>query len=157
MSKPLSPGLRFDSYQDLISDVDHLHSTGWDKSGQWSLAMNCDHLARWISAMLDGGLPHIPRPFQWIARAVIRRMVSKGKYPTIKFRAPSALKPAEDISEPVAIDALKRAVLRLQKLSDPTVNTYPFGSLPSDDFHKMTLLHAAHHLAFLESRSQPKS
>jgi Protein of unknown function (DUF1569) len=157
MSKPLRPDLQFGCYEDLIADVDRLRTTGWAKSGQWSLAMNCDHLTRWMNAMLDGGLPQIPRPFHWIARAVVRRMAGKRKYPTIKFHAPAALKPASDISESDAVDAVRAAIARLQQLPGPTVDTYPFGPLPADDFHQMTLLHAAHHLAFLACKQQVKA
>jgi hypothetical protein len=157
MPTPHRPDIRFDSYDQLLADTQSLHTTGWDKSGQWSLAMICDHLARWTNGMLDEGasasLPRMPGPFQWIARLVIRRMVRKQKYPTLRVHALAAIQPATEISEPAAITALTAAVARLQQLAGPTVQTHPFGPIDADDFREMALLHAAHHLAFLRVRA----
>jgi len=145
--------LRFDSYDQLLADVQTLQTTGWEKCGQWSLAMICDHLTRSTNGILDGnGVPRIPRPFQWIARVAIRRMVRKQKYPNLQFHAPAALKPVAEISEPTAIADLTAAISRLQQLTGPTVQTRPFGLIPADDFRGLTLLHAAHHLAFLKPK-----
>jgi len=152
MPTPYRPDLHFNSYDQLLADARNLHTTDWEKSGQWPLAMICDHLARWINGMLDGGLPRVPGLFQWITRFIIRRMVRKQKYPTLPIHAPAALKPAADISASTAIAALAEAVARLQKLTGPIIQTHPFGPMPADDFRGLTLLHAAHHLAFLRPR-----
>ena len=148
--------LRFGSYDQLLADVLNLQTTGWEKSGKWPLTMICDHLTRWINGMLDSGtkatLPRVPGPFQWIAQLIIARMVRKQKYPTLKFHAPASLKPSPDISEPTVIADLTTAIARLKELTGPTVQTHPFGPIPADDFRGMTLLHAAHHLAFLQPR-----
>jgi hypothetical protein len=152
MATPYRADLRFDSYDQLLADVQSLHATGWEKAGQWSLAMICDHLTRWTNGMLGEGLPHIPGPFQWIARSVIGRMVRKQKYPSLPFHAPKNLKPAADSSEPTSIAELTAAIARLQQLTGPNVETHPFGPIPANDVRGMTLLHAAHHLAFLRPR-----
>jgi hypothetical protein len=152
MARPYRENLQFNSYDQLLADAQHLHTTGREKAGQWPLAMICDHVARWINSMLGEGLPHIPGPFQWIARLIIRRMVRKQKYPTLKFHALAAVQPSADISEADALAKLAAAISRLQQLTGPTVPTHPFGPIPADDFRGMTLLHAAHHLAFLRAR-----
>ena len=156
MPAPYRPDLHFHSYEQLLADARNLQTTGWEKAGQWSLATNCDHLTRWINGMLDdgdkSGLPRVPRPFQWFARFIIRRMVRKQKYPTLMVQAPAALKPATDILEPAALAALAAAVARLQQLTGPFIKTHCFGPIPAEDFRGMTLLHAAHHLAFLRPR-----
>ena len=152
MPNPNRPDLRFDSYDQLLADVQSLHTAGWEKAGQWTLAMICDHLARWTNGMLDEGLPHVPGPFQWIPRLIIHRMVRKQSYPSIVFPAPSTLKPAIDLSESAAIASMTTAINRLQQLAGPVVETHPFGAIAADDFRGMTLLHAAHHLGFLQPR-----
>src|ERR1700733_9379068 len=100
----------------MLADAQNLHTNGWEKSGQWPLAMICDHVARWINGMVDhSGLPRVPGPFQWIARFIIRRMVRNQKYPTLPIPAPAALKPATGLSDPAALAALAAAVARLQQ------------------------------------------
>jgi hypothetical protein len=118
--------------------------------------MICDHLTRWINGMLGPGLPHIPAPFQWIARSIIGRMVRTHKYPSLPLHAPRALKPAVDSSETTAIADLSAAIARLQRLNGPNIQTHPFGSIAADDFRGMALLHAAHHLAFLKPIQKAK-
>ena len=152
MPKPCRSDLHFNSLDELLTEIDRLHSTGWEQSGRWSLAMVSDHLTRWMTCMLDGGTIRVPGPFRWLARAMIRRMGRKQKYPSIKIFAPAAMKPAADVSEPTAVAELRAAVKRLQQLPGSTVDTHPFGPLSAHDFLQMTLLHAAHHLAFLKPK-----
>jgi hypothetical protein len=152
MANPYRADLRFNSYDQLLTDVQTLHTAGWEKSGQWSLAMICDHLAKWIDGMFDQRLPHVPKPFQWIARFVMHRMARKNKYTALPIHAPASLKPVAEISEPTAIANLTAAIARLQQLSGPIVETHPFGPIPAEDFRGLTLLHAAHHLAFLKPK-----
>jgi len=153
MPIPSRPELHFNSFDELLADLEKLHTSGWEKSGQWSLAQVCDHLARGMNCMLDGGMPYIPGPFRWIARAMVRRMVRKQKYPSLKVSAPKAMKPVPDITEAAAILDVQAAVARLQQLSGSTVYVHPFGVLSMHDFHQMVLLHAAHHLAYLRPQS----
>jgi hypothetical protein len=152
MPNPCRAELHFDSYEQLLADVQNLHTTGWEKCGQWSLAMICDHLTRWTTGMVDGGnLPSVPRPMHWIVRIVIHFMAKRRKYPNIKFHAPGGLKPAADAVEPTAIAEFTTAIARLQQLNGTVVQTVPFGPLPANDFKSLALLHAARHLSFLKS------
>lgn len=157
MADPCRPGLRFASLDALVADVDQLRSSEIEQCGQWSLAMILDHLVKWTAGMLDGGLPSVPGFVQSIARLMVHRVVRKQVYPTVKLKAIKVLQPGSSPPLDWTYGEFIRMVERVRKLPGSVVHTQPFGGLSRDDFQRLMLLHAAHHLAFLRRRlpSQP--
>lgn len=153
MAKPARPYLKFQSYDEMLADVDRLRSDGYTKAGQWDLAMILDHLGKgmnapWIPQM------KVPWPFSLVAQAMIRRMVAKRYYPNIKFPAPKAMQPTPGISIEMAYPAFMTTVEKIKNYPQPIMKNTPFGDVPTELWQQLHLLHGAHHLAFLQSRDK---
>ena len=149
MSKPARHDLKFHSIDDLLSDAGSLKISGYEKTGQWDLAMVLDHLGKAMNAPWAADAQRVPWPFSIVARLLIRRMVSRQFYPTIKFPSPKSMRPDPNVSLENADAAFREAAEKIKACNGPTIAGTPFGTLPLDDFVKMHLLHGAHHLGFL--------
>lgn len=139
------------NFDDVLADVEQLRR-GYEKKGNWSLAMILDHLTKSMLLPFNDQAPWLPPPIRWVARTMIRRMVRSGNYPEFKLIAPKVMKPAETISEQAAYEEFRAAAERINHLTDPTIDIRPFGRLEMADFKQMQLIHAAHHLGFLVPR-----
>ncbi len=119
-------------------------------SGNWSLGKILNHLNRWTSGFLDGGLPHLTGLLQPMARWFMKRMSKTEKYPSFRFPAPKAIVPD---NEPLdqAYANFCQMIDRVRGLP-PVVKTIPLGDLPLHVFHRMLLLHASHHLGFVRPK-----
>jgi len=147
MPTPARPGLSYSGVDDMVADVDLLCASPCEHTGQWSLAMILDHLAKGMTA--DGMKP-VPWPFSAVARLFIRRMIRRNQYPSFKIPAAKPMRPTPTIDVAAAAAEFRSAAEKLKELSGPTVET-PFGELSADELKRMMLLHAAHHLSYVKS------
>jgi hypothetical protein len=153
MSTPARPDLRFQSLADLMADVNRLRSGPYDKAGQWDLGTMLDHLAKSLGAPFVEGRKNLPWPLGPVARFVIHRFARRTTYPSIELPVPKMIKPTPGADAEAAYAALVTAVEKLRAVPGPTIRCPPFGTLPLDDFMRIQLLHAAHHLSFLKPKS----
>jgi hypothetical protein len=147
MSKPARPELRFDTLDAMLADAERL-ALGYERAGQWELGTILDHLTKSLSTPFAPGQKNLPWPVAATLRFFMRAMVRRGRYPAIKFPAPSMLKPSPMETAP-ALAAFREVVERVKGLPDGVIECPPAGPMRSADFVAVQLLHAAHHLAFL--------
>jgi len=143
--------LKFETYDELRTELDLLSQSGYHRTGKWSLGKICDHLSRFIDQSLTGFEPpsFFVRLMQPLARMLYLGKIMKGQQlgggmPTIK-----SLLPEGDPDDDKAVAAYQKS---LERMLDPNATFQPsplFGDLTADQWRKVHLWHAAHHLSFL--------
>jgi hypothetical protein len=141
--------LSFRSEDEAIAEIDHLRVGGYTQLKNWSLPMICWHLSR-------GGSPKPPASPTPTAeqaerkKAFIDLILATGKGPP-GFQAPPHMTPKPDCGEDVVLQF--RSILQeLRDYPHPLVDFGPFGPVPIEEVRKLTLMHAGHHLSFLEPK-----
>ncbi len=156
MSDTTPATLRFTTLEEAVVRARHLHATGYERGGQWSLGQACWHLTEFMTFSLDGfPMMKMPWPITAIARALflnekkLSRPMPKGM-PTVK-----QLKPAEAVDDAAAVDAFAKACARVSdRVRDGgQFATSPlFGQMPPEKWHRVHLSHAQHHLGLLREK-----
>lgn len=147
--------LRFQHFDEVIADAEHLNRVGYDRVGKWDLGQVIGHVSEWIRYPMDG-YPKITFPFSilmWALRNTVgkpqkKKLLAQGKFPpggpTVKESVPPAGK-----DEQVAISQLNELIDRVNRYEGKLFPSPLFGELTRDDWLKLSLIHAAHHLSFL--------
>jgi len=151
LSKPARPDLKFNSFDEMITDAQKLRAGPYDRAGQWDLAMILDHLGKSMNMPFAGG-KNLPWPATVIGRFVLHRFAQRTTYPMVKFPAPKGIRPISGIELEPAFTEFLTAARRVEDASDETIQWPPFGRILLEDFRKIQLLHGAHHLSFLKLR-----
>ena len=145
--------LNLATLDDAVAEARRLHERGYDRAGTWNLAQVCDHLTRLMTKSRDGfgdarfGWPM--RLFGRLAKPLLVRMTSM---PAGVEGPPSFMPPADLSDERAAIEAMERAVRRVQE-SGATFHPSPLlGTLTQAQWINIHRVHAAHHLGFLVPR-----
>jgi hypothetical protein len=154
MANRARPELKYNSLDEMLTDVDRLRSGPVEQAGQWNLAMTLDHMAKAITAHDNPMVKPMRRPLRWIVRAAVHRMVHRGRYPSMRFPAPKRIRPDPNVSLELTYAEFRSAVESLRTMQSPIVANTPFGDLSLDEFIKLQLLHGAHHLGFLKRREE---
>lgn len=139
--------LKFDTYDDVIADIERLESADPVQLGNWTLGRTCHHLAYYYRGSLEG----YPKMLPWIVRKtfgrillprILKRGYMKTNGPTIPESRPTA------VDEPAAIADAKALLERLKSVD--RVHPSPlFDHLTVDQCRRLHLIHSAHHLSFL--------
>ena len=141
--------LRFASYEDVIADIENLAAGEYERTGGWTLGQICRHLSYYFRGSLEGFSGMLP----WIVRVTVGRMALGGmlREPIRKAggaTAPRSVFPADSVDRP----AVDEAIALLRRLSVEENELHPsalFGQLTSEQWRKVHLNHASHHLSFL--------
>ena len=140
-------------------EVEHLLAVGYDKAGNWDLAQICGHLGKWLRFPMDG-FPKAPAPIRamlWLLRVTIgrkklREYLTTGQMktgtPTLKESVPA---PKGD--EAAAVSLFKTTLGRAKTYTGVLQPSPLFGQLTREEWVKLNLVHAAHHLSFLVPKS----
>ncbi len=153
MATAISPArrtLRYNSIADFRADVDRLAAMPVRTLGNWTYPQILDHLAKSITASLDGFGFQAP----WLARVLIAPLVKNSmltKTMRAGFRLPAAgkrLLPDSDITLVTALDRLRTALARYE--IEEQRAPHPFlGMLASQEYTSMHLRHCELHMSFV--------
>lgn len=117
--------------------------------GRWTLAQLCDHLAKTMNGSLpsgDLGPPAFPR---WVQKLVRVAVFWTGRMPA-GVRAPPPFQPEDDLTTQEAIERVAEAVHRFETLPESErgdmTDSPAFGPMSYDDWARLHLIHARHHL-----------
>lgn len=140
--------LNFKSEDEAIAEIDRLRVGGYTQGRNWSLPMACWHLSR-------GGLTpptsNTPTPEQaGRKQGFIDLILTTGKPPP-GFEAPPEMTPRPDCGDD-AVLGFRKMLADLKSYPHPFVDFGPFGPVPIEQVRKLTLMHASHHLSFLEPK-----
>jgi len=151
--------VKYADLEQMVADVESLHANGYTRSGQWSLAQACGHIAEWMRFPMDG-FPTPPLFMRAIfgvmrltgaAKSMARKIESegfKGGMPT----APETV-PSDSISDAEGLTKLKQVVERLKGHQQPLHPSPLFGAMDLQRHIKVTLLHAEHHFGYLHPKT----
>jgi hypothetical protein len=149
--------LQFATFDALIDDIDDLRACGYDRAGNWDLAHVCEHLTRFMRLSLDGFPPdfRFALPLRVIGSTVVKwTTLATGWIPAgVKAPHPS-LEVDEDDVRPEAT-AASHCIATIREVRDHEGPFHPsplFGRMPPEQWRRVHLIHAAHHLSFLIPR-----
>jgi hypothetical protein len=141
--------LRFQCYDDVLSDASRLATAGYDRLGKWGLGQACDHLAMTMERSLDGFPSSFSLPLRVLARWVALGGILKHKQSNRKFPAPAYLDPPDSETDQAGLAKLQAVVKRLQAHTGEMRPHPVFGGVTPDQWREIHLWHSEHHLSFL--------
>jgi hypothetical protein len=141
--------LRFDTFDDALAEVERLSASEYERLGVWNLAQMCDHLADAIDDSVRGYSFRMP----WLARTLIGplalRYVLKTRSIPVRAKMPKRLEPRRGVDLHGSVARLRAAIRNFQTHSGPFAPHPLFGTISSDVWRQVHLVHIAHHLGFL--------
>jgi hypothetical protein len=141
--------LKFQSYEELLADLDRLGSGPVKTLGNWSPGQIFRHLAKAYNSSIDGFSMTFPLHFRLLAKVFRKKLLSMPMPAGVKLPSKSgqALLPPPTPTEE-GLTELHGAIARLQ--TEPKRAKHPvFGELTNQEWDKVHLTHASLHLSFL--------
>ena len=161
MAKEETPkrSLSFDNFQSMLDEANRLNENGYTSHGNWTLGQSCGHVAEWLRYPMDG-FPTPPiflRPIFWAIKVTMAKRMAKkilnegfkGGVPT----APESVPKVEELSDAAGIAQLQDVVNRAEQFQGQLLPSPLFGDMDRETWMKVGLLHAAHHLGYLEPKA----
>lgn len=141
--------LDFRAWSDVIADVEHLHSAGYRRAGNWDLSQILDHVGEGLRTATRGNSNQGP----WIVRKlfgpIILRKVLRERGMKAGIKVPRWWLPGPGGDESEAIERFRADVQAFEALTTTPCPHPFFGSLSKQQWNDLALIHAAHHLGFL--------
>ena len=155
---PMKRQLKFDCFEDMVSEARSLMESGYDQHGNWTLGQACGHLAEWMRYPLDG-YPKPPLPIRaifWVTRytvapAMKRKILAEG-FKSGSPTAPSSVPQADAITDSQGLAQLVACVERVTEFDGKLLPSPLFGSMDKEMHMQVALLHAEHHLAYFQPK-----
>ena len=158
-SEPKKRELKFNSLDEMIAEVHALSDNGYTSHGNWTLGQTCGHLANWARFPLDGFPKQGPilGAMFWVMKHTIAPSMSrkilangfKGGMPT----DPKTVPKADQVSDEEGVEQLEQIVNRVKTHTGEFHPSPLFGPMDKEIHTKVTLLHAEHHLGYLEPKA----
>ena len=146
---------KYADFDAMMADVNQLASRGYTQNGNWNLGQACSHVADWMLYPVDGfPVPPLPirmiffvmKPFIPGMKRKILENGFKGGMPT----APDTVAKPDQYSDQQGVEKLQNAVDRLSAHEGELHASPLFGEMDKAIAVKVALLHAEHHLGYLE-------
>lgn len=144
----------FDTLDDAVASCRVLLQTGYERTGNWTLAQACRHLRLTIEANMHGypawmtiaGLPLRP-----LLRAFVLPRVLAGR--SVRgVRTAGMFVPPDGLDDEHEVERLEECVAAFERHTS-SLHAHPgFGRMAKDRFGQLHAAHAAHHLSFLVPR-----
>ncbi len=156
--EPKKRKLNFENLDAIMTEVHALQENGYISHGNWSLAQASGHIAQWMRYPLDGfPVPPIPmRLIFWVMKKTVapgmkRKILAegfKGGLPT----APDSVPKPDAMSDAQGVEMLQEIIDRAKSFSGTVLPSPLFGEQDKAQYIQVTLLHAEHHLGYLEPK-----
>ncbi len=158
-TEPAKRNLTFENFDDVMADVNSLIASGYVSHGNWNLAQSCGHLAEWVRFPVDG-FPKPPLPLRmifWVMKKTVgpgmkRKILAegfKGGVPTAPDTVPAADAQTDQEAAQHFQSTFERVISHKGLLHPSPL----FGPMDMEMLVKVTLLHAEHHLGYLEPKA----
>jgi hypothetical protein len=146
----MTPGRRsisYQSFQEIMPDVDRLLN-GHTTVGRWSMAQICRHVATVMRRVVDlpASTPHDPS--QLVSDEQKRQVFESNMIPE-SLPGPPELMPPERLDVHQEVEGLRHAIAHYTASPGPVIKHRLFGKLSKDEWDRLQLMHAAHHLSFV--------
>lgn len=143
--------VRYESYADMLADAEAMLASKVKLIGNWSLGQILQHLATACHVTVDGVDMGIPKPIRFFGTLLLKKRFLNKKIPTgvkIPARMQGELIASPDIDAGLALEALRKAVVRIQSASTHAPHMV-FGQLSPEEWEKWNLRHAENHMSFV--------
>jgi hypothetical protein len=151
--------LRYESFQEILADVEHLQRAGYDMAGQWNLAQVCGHCTTWLKCPVAGypKISFLTKLPMWIVRKtiapkVLAEVLHSGEMKSGTRTLPGTVPPA-DSQLPSMIAELRLAIAEFEAHTGEYAPSPFFGQLTRAQLQKLHLVHCCHHLSFLQPKT----
>lgn len=150
--------LHFQNLAEAVADVQELQQHEYEQLGCWSLATMLDHLNKTMKGAFEPNVKPLPAPIRWVLRHTVMRRLLSGKQLNFQASAPKELLPSDEANLEDAVAEFKDLCHRLESTDEEVrpINA-AFGRFHRDDWIRLSVWHAGHHLSFLIPKSQPTS
>lgn len=157
--EPKKRQLKFKDTDEMMAEIRSLHENGYISHGNWTLGQTCGHLANWMRYPLDG-FPAAPLPIRaifWVMRKTVvpgmkRKILAEG-FKGGMMTAPESVPHQDQMSDQQGIAQLQEVVERVNAHQGEFIPSPLFGEMDKPMHLNVTLLHAEHHLGYLEPSS----
>jgi hypothetical protein len=157
--EPTKRSLKFENTDAMLAEARSLLETGYESRGNWTLGQACGHIADWMRYPMDG-FPRGPLPIRcllWAMKHTIgpgmkRKIFAEGFRGGLQT-APQSIPDAAEVSDGQGLEKLQKTVERVSRYDGPLHPSPLFGAMDKETLIKLTLLHAEHHLGYLEPKS----
>lgn len=156
--EPKKRDLKFADFDALIREIELLRDGGYHCNGNWNLAQTCGHVADWMRYPIDDFPvpPFFMKPIFWMMKVTVgpgmkRNIMAngfKGGMPT----APQSVPEADAMTDAQAVENLQKTIERVKAHGGDFLPSPLFGPMDKETLLKVTLLHAEHHLGYLEPK-----
>jgi len=143
--------LSFSTMADILADVKSFGDSPPGATGNWSAAMNVQHITRTIEGSLDGFGFMVAAPIRWLLRPFRNRMLTnriKAGYAIPKAMA-DRVAPDPDLTWEHAVADLAAVIDRVERGERMTAPSPLLGSLPHEGWMKLHCRHAELHFGFI--------
>ena len=146
--------LKFDNLEDAADEAKKLLQTGYEQQGNWSLGQICRHLCRVQDPSIEGyplwlSLFAFMRP---LMRVLFLPRLLRGDSPRGIPTAPIFV-PPKDVDDSTEVAKFSNSVARFKAYQGEYAPHPAFGRMKRQALEDIHSAHAAHHLRFLEPRS----
>lgn len=155
--KPDKRNLKFADFEQMFREIDSLNDKGYSSNGNWNLAQTCGHLTEWMRFPVDGfpKQPFFMRVMFWLMKVTVgpgmkRKILANGfsgGMPT----APETVPAVDAKTDAEAIQIFRDTVKRVTAHKGELHPSPLFGPMDMETLKSVTLLHAEHHLGYLQN------
>jgi hypothetical protein len=155
-SRPEHRTLRFDSINDLLTEVDRIVASEragtLRRTGNWTTGQAFGHLAAWLNFGWDGYPPGAHPP--WLVKVIAKMLKNTILYKPMRRgmkigRIPGGTLATEPMSTEEGARRLREGLGRLHRREPPKFHSPALGPLSDEERLALTLRHAELHLGFL--------
>jgi hypothetical protein len=146
-------GLSFSTIADFLVDVESFGDTPPASSGNWTAAMNVQHITRTIEGSIDGFGFMIPAPVRWLLRPFRHRFLTgpmKAGY-SIPTRMSDRVAPDPEVTWEQAVADLAAVIDRVERGARMTSPSPLLGSLTHEGWQSLHCRHAELHFGFFRA------
>ncbi len=153
--------LKFANFEEMMNEINSLEEGGYESQGNWSLAQICGHVADWMRFPIDGfPIPPIyMRPIFFLMKISIgdkmKRDILANGFKAGMPTAPETIPDDDEMTDRQGIGVLKKTIARVCAHTGELLPSPLFGPMDKETLLQVTLLHAEHHLGFLEPKELP--
>ena len=134
---------------EVISEIEKLHQEGYQKAGNWNLAMICNHCGLVIRGALEGFDFKAPLLYRVIGPLLLKKMIFKQRCFKEGLESPATIMPVPGKDEGTEIDQIKQLIQRLKNAGEELSPSPFLGKLSKQQWMDFNVIHCCHHLSFL--------
>lgn len=142
--------LELRSLDDVVHEIERLRECGCTRRGNWNLSQMCVHLTETMRVGLDGDEPRLAWPLRKLFGLMLRRVLRTRKMPS---GAPTVarLRPTQTpTDDPATTDLCLATLAEARDFAGPLPPHPLIDKMTLDEWKDLMVIHAQHHLRFLE-------